>query len=301
MNLFVEELLWVGIVPLSVALVAMLIARWIDAPRQAAWVVSLGLAIVVGQFGLDARSGMASAWTGITAPQEARDWLPCLVAIAAGLGLLAQSVPATACRWIVPVACLFAAVVPARLLAGSVYVTRQWSIAGKFAVLAIWTSWVVAVWLTLAAGGRCGQAGLRGGLLVVVAGGMAVIVTLSGSFTYGELAGVVAAVVAGAMLAEAIVARAASKATADGLSGAAGVLAVALGAILLLARYYAQLSNLNVLLLSVSVATAAGRMPTPWPRTPAARAVLRIAACLVPLSLAMATAWATMPATSSAY
>jgi hypothetical protein len=178
-------------------------------------------------------------------------------------------------------------------LAGSVYVTSRWSTAEKLGVLALWSALLAAMWFLLAAGRANGQTRVRGGLLVAVAAGMAITITLSGSITTGELCGVVAAALAGTLLGEACFStpgNALHNQPADVPSAAAGVLAIALGGLILLAYYYASLTALNAALLAVAVATAGGRLPTTWPRGPAAQATLRAALSIVPLAIAVVLA-----------
>jgi hypothetical protein len=297
------ELFWVGILPCVMAAVILLGCQRLAVRPTAAWAASLGGGLALGQFGLAARTSWQATLAALLQPHEARDWLPWLVLVVAGLGVLAAYVPSSWRRWMIALACLFALSVPARLLAGSVYVTSRWSLLEKLAVLGLWSAVLAAMWFLLAAGRANGQPRLRGGLLVVAAIGMAITITLSGSFTTGELSGVVAAALTGTLLGEACfstpAATGSASASTDGLSGAVGVLAVALGGLILLAYYYVllpnhtlQLSSIITALSILGVVAAGGRLPTGWPRGPVPQTAVRAALCLVPLAIALALAFA---------
>jgi hypothetical protein len=289
-----SELFWIGIVPSATAAMLLALCRWLGVRSAAAWAASVGGAIVVGQIGLALRHGGNVALRMLLSPSSARDWLPWLMLAVLCITILAAYVPRAWQRWIVALASVFALTVPVRLLAGSVYATTRWSLGEKLFVVILWGAILFALWTTLALGRANRQSWLRGALLVVVASGIAMTITLSGSFSYGELAGVAAAAITGALLAQvALNWRAADTATFanyHGLSGAAGPVALILGGLLLLGHFYAELSSPNVALLAISLAAAAGRLPTNWPAAPGGRAVFRIALCLVPLLIAIALA-----------
>jgi hypothetical protein len=302
MAIALAELFWVGIVPCVAAVATFGLRRFVLRP-EAVWATCVGGAIIVGQFGLVGRHGWQSAIDSLLAPHEASDWLPWLVLVATGLSVLAAYASRPWKRPIAALACLFAIAVPARLLAGSIYVTSRWSAEQKVGMLLLLSAVLAAMWYLLAAGRANGQMRVRGGLLIVVAVGMAITVTLSGSFSYGELCGVVAAALSGTVLASIFSGATGSRSVGndtDGLSSSAGVLTVALGSLILLTHYYVLLNKHDVpysalisSLLAAAVVAAAGRLPTGWPRQPAAQAALRAALCLAPLATALAlAAWA---------
>jgi hypothetical protein len=135
------------------------------------------------------------------------------------------------------------------------------------------------VWLLLATARDDELPRLRPLLLVIATVAAAIIITLAGSFSLGRLCGVVAAAITGASLF-----------AARGLSGAAGVLAVSLGGLTLLAVYYAKLQPANAALVLVSVVAAAGRLPDALSDRPASQQIVfRAALCLAPLGVALAT------------
>jgi hypothetical protein len=79
-----------------------------------------------------------------------------------------------------------------------------------------------------------------------------------------------------------------------GLSGAAGVLSMALGGLVLLAYFYAELAAASAALLLAALLAAGGRLPGAWPRGPMGQIAFRAALCVVPLALALVLAWTAM-------
>ena len=283
-----SDLLWIGVLPCVTAAAAMLVCHRVRVRPTAAWAASVGCGFVVGQPGLNARVGWHTALEKLLQPREAHDWLPWAVLVAAGISVLAAYAPRSWQRGIVALACVFAFALPLRLLAGSVYVTARWSAGEKLAVLALWAALFVFEWLTLAAGRANGQPLVRCGLLVLVAIGMAVTIALSGSFNLGKLCGLAAATLLGTAGAARMVDE-----IHDGLSGAAGPLAVMLGGLVMLGYFYAGLTATNAALLAFAVAAAAGWLPTARLPGPWGESVLRAAVCLVPLAVALASALST--------
>ncbi|HEY4233554.1 MAG TPA: hypothetical protein VGM76_09010 [Lacipirellulaceae bacterium] len=297
-----SELEWVVILPCGIAALVMLVCKWLNLPARAAWAKSVGSGYVVGQVGLAMRAAGWQAGIGsLTAPREAGDWLPWLVMAAAGITVLAAYAPRNWQRWIVSLAAVIAVAAPARLLAGSVYVTSRWSALEKLGVIMVWSAAFAMVWTLLAAGRANGQPRVRGGLLIMFAVGLAIALAIAGSFTYGELCGVAAAAIAGAVVARVPLSRVLkhdSPADADGddlgLSGAAGAIAMALGGLILLDYFYAELSGVSAALLVVALVAAGGRLPVAWPRGPTGQIACRAMLCVVPLAIALALAWTAM-------
>jgi hypothetical protein len=286
-----SELLWVVILPCGVAALVMFVSSRLGLPTRAAWAKSVGGGYVVGQVGLATRVGWRAGIGLLLGPREAGDWLPWLVMAAVGITVLAAYAPRNWQRWIVALAAVVTAAAPARLLAGSVYVTSRWSALEKLGVIVVWAAALALVWTLLAMGRANGQPRLRSGLLVAVAIGMAATLTLAESFTYGELCGVAAAALTGALLAGEACFSTPGKtgnADSDGLSGAAGAIAMALGGLILLGYFYAELSAASAALLVVALVAAGGRLPTAWPRGSLGQAVFRATLCVVPLALAIA-------------
>ncbi len=279
------DVLWIGAVPAIAAAVAIWICLRLRLRPNAAWSLSIAGGLVVGMVAQNRRDGWPVAFEKFLHPRVAFDWLPWLVLIAAAIQILATYAPRTFQRYLVAIACVFAIALPLRLLAGSVYVTGRWSTPEKIGVLVIWSIFFATWWLTLALGRHNRQPLLRSVLLVITAFGIALTVTASGAITLGELGGVAAASLFGATTTAG-----ALRQLADGPSSAAGPLAVMLGGLIFLGYFYAQLTTANAALLSLSLAVAAGWLPTTWPQKPAWQAALRAALTLVPLAIAVATA-----------
>jgi hypothetical protein len=314
------ELLWVALVPLVVAAVAMIVARRLDLRPRAAWAVSVGVGYIVGQVGLVSRAGgLAAAMNALAVPHEARDWLPWAVALAAGATVWVVHATA-ATRWVGHLlAIVVSLAAPARLLGGSVYLMSRWSAGEKIVYLMLLAGAIGVVWWLLESCKDSEQPLVRGMLLIYTAVGTAVAVTLSGSFVYGELCGVVAAALTGTVLSAAALGAtgfasgwsrsaltdpvAHERAVPEnGLGGAAGVVTMSLGSLILLGYFYAELANADALLLAVALVAAGGWLPMPAWSGPGWRATVRAVLCVVPMALAVAGAYAaTLAETASPY
>jgi len=300
------ELLWAGIVPLAAAAVAMLVARLLKLRPRAAWAVSVGMGYVVGQFGLVSRAGVATALNALVAPHEARDWLPWAVVLAAGTTVWVVQATGSM-RWVGHVlAIVIVLAVPARLLGGSVYLASRWTGGEKIAHLALLAAAVGVAWWLLESCKDSDQPLLRCMLLIYTAVGTAVAVTLSGSFAYGELCGVVAGALTGALLAGVLNPASPTDvdatASPDGLGGAAGVVAMSLGGLILLGYFYAELSSADALFLCVALLAAGGWLPMPAAAGSGWGGAVRAVFCIVPMALAVAGSYAaTMTESASPY
>jgi hypothetical protein len=300
------ELFWVGIVPLAAAAAAMLAARRLNLRPRAAWAVSVGVGYVVGQLCLMSRAGFAGAMTALVAPHEARDWLPWAATLAAGATVWVAHATASS-RWVGHLlATVIALAAPTRLLGGSVYLVSRWSAGERIVYLALLAGAMGLVWWLLEAARDDDQPLVRGLLLIYVGVGTAVTVTLSGSFAYGELCGVVAAALTGALLAGVLKPASPEDGTAgaapDGLGGAAGVVTMSLGSLILLGYFYAELTSADALLLAVALVAAGGWLPTWGMAGSGWRVAVRAALCIVPMALAVAGAYAgTMAESASPY
>jgi hypothetical protein len=145
-------------------------------------------------------------------------------------------------------------------------------------------------WLTPPTPNDTDHPQLRPVLLIVVACGAAVVVSLSGVFVYGELCGIVAAALTGTFLAS----------RTPHVAGAAGVITFSLGSVILLSRFYAELTPTNAALLFLSIALAGGPMPLFMSQRPAwQRSTLRVVLTLIPLTLAMAQSFTATQAETS--
>ena len=272
---FANELFFAGVIPLAVAAATAFALRRFGSPPPVVWAAGVGVAYIAGQFALASRRGLARAIQLLVSPREAVEWLPHSVVLAVGVTILAVYAPRRWRQRVVALAALLAIGVPARLLAG--HLAQQWSALEKASHLALLAATLALIWLLLASARDDELPRLRQVLLMIASLGAAIATTLSGSFTIGRLCGIVAAAVTGTALV-----------TPRGLSGAAGVVTLSLGGLIICGVFYARLNSANATLLLLSIA-AAGRLPevvSAWPDRP--RAVLRAALCLTPLGIALA-------------
>jgi hypothetical protein len=292
------DLFWVGLVPLVTAAAFMFACGRFGVRSAAAWAASVGAGIAVGKLGLDVRVGWHTALEKLLRPHEARDWLPWLVLTAAAIGMLARYAPQSRRRdldlaraWVFALAAMLVAAIPARLLAGSVYVTSRWSWAEKLGVLALWSTAIALAWWMLAFNRPLSarQSLVGCGLAILVTLGMAATLALSGSIVLGKLCGLVAAALVGA-----VGAAYATNQLQDATWGSAAPLASMLGSLVLVGYFFNRLSATNAALLAVSLVGAIGWLPKlryPW-LAGWGESALRAVLSLVPLAIAVATAWA---------
>jgi hypothetical protein len=134
------------------------------------------------------------------------------------------------------------------------------------------------------------QPRLRAGLLVVVASAASIVIALSGVLIYGKLCGAIAAAIAGAAAMMAWFDRRALRGLWQ-LSGAAGVVTVLLGGLVVLGCFYGNLSPMNAALLFLALLAAGGRLPRAIVALPAwQQAAVRAGLCLLPLVVALVRA-----------
>jgi hypothetical protein len=291
--MIVSEVFFVVLIPFAAAAATAIAARRMRVAPPVVWASGVGLGYLTGQLSLECRrGGAAQAFSALVRPHEAVDWLPLAVLLALGVTVLSAYAPRTWRRCPFVLAGLLAIGLPLRLLAGSVYVTIQWSASEKFAHFALLAATFALCWLLFSSARDDEQPRLRPALLITVAAGAALVIALSGVFVYGELCGAVAAALAGTCLALWLV---------PGLSGAAGVVTFSLGSLIVLGYFYAQLTPTNAALLFLALIFSGGRLPHLMPSQPPwQRAVLRAALCLVPLALAVAKSAAAAQASMSA-
>jgi len=130
-------------------------------------------------------------------------------------------------------------------------------------------------------------------LVMIVAIASAVVLTLSGVLVYGQLCGVIAASLAGTAVAF-VVAKLGEPSSQegssalDGIYGAAGVVTFSLGSLILLGRFFAELSTTNAILLLLALAAAGSPLPFAAFRQPGWRQLFaRTVLCCVPLAVAI--------------
>ncbi|HEX4412893.1 MAG TPA: hypothetical protein VH107_04640 [Lacipirellulaceae bacterium] len=296
--MFLHTFLCAGVVPFATAAVVAIAVAQFGAVPRVYWLLGTALGFVAGYIALKNQSGIVPAIASITRPQTAADWLPIIVLLALGVGLLlAQSAP----RWIgIGLAGLLALAVPLRLLCTNARLTSEWTATEKLACVCLLASAFGAIWLTLARNENARTAKTQLLLLLIDATGIAAALTISGVLVYGQACGSLAAALAGTALASAFVhwqnrnsvdeAHDASEAFgwSSGFPAAAGVITFSLGGFIILGHFFADLSATSALLLFVSLAAAGGPLFEGLLRRAAwQHAVIRTLACLVPLGVAV--------------
>lgn len=271
------ELFFVGLVPLAVAAAVAFVLGRMRLTPPVVWAAGVASGYIAGQLILTSRAGVGHALQALVSPHEARDWLPHAVLLALGVTMLAIYAARSWRQWVIGLAALLVIGVPARLLSGPV--AQQWSALEKFSHLALLAATLALVWLLLAAARDEEFPRLRQVLVILSAVGAAITVTLSGSFTFGRLCGIVAAAVTGTALV-----------SPRGLTGAAAVITFSLGSLIILGVFYAELFPANAALLLISITAAAGRLPEVVSTRPAwQQAAARAMLCLAPLAIALVT------------
>lgn len=314
--------IYAGLLPLITSAATMFALRWLQVSPRAAWAWSVAGGFIVGVVGLkvaELKSDeiFVAALRSFAMPQEAAQWLPVLVLLALGASLVLDStrladrptLPSFPRRresmrrsqLAVALAAFFTIAATLRLLGGHAGFTyNHWSTLGKLGRLALYASALGLLWTLLASKGDSAQKSPeRQPLLVLVAVGTAVVLTLSGVFVYGEYCGAIAASITGAALAcTGFGATGYASAPTDwptesfeasnSVSGAAGVLTFSLGGLIILGYFFASLSATNMALLFISLAAAGAAFPSVLSNRPAwQRLATRLVLCLVPLAIAI--------------
>ena len=293
-------LLYAGVVPFAVSAAITFIVLRLRCPAHLAWPAAIAGGFIAGRFALRSQSGFAAALQSFIAPHETIDWLPLIVLLSLGVSMVMKlSGPSQRHRTTVLAAALSVAV-PIRLLSGNVRVTH-WSMLEKTAYLLLLAAILGAIWLLLAADGDDEPAWLRVPLLVLVAIGTAFVLTQSGALIYGLTCAALAASITGAALTSltrpglrggAGSASAFQQVYFHGIAGAAGVLTFSLGSLIVVGHFYAEQSATTAMLLFLSLAATAAPFPAIVDRGPLwCQLAVRSAVCVVPLSIALITAF----------
>jgi len=288
-----SDLLLGGLLPAVAAAVVLAFVWKFTRHAGAAWSASLTVGYLAGHWALDANTaGFLSAVAKSFNPHEARDWLP--------LAILLSSIPCAVAlagkkgrviAWLLrAVLCVF---LPWRLLVGSAYLpsvslskvafdTGAWSTPESVAWLSGISTALFTAWLFAEAENRGSVCRLRASLATLVALSGAVVLAMSGSFTYGQLLGVLTATLAGSSLI-AIILR-----LDRGPESAAGPLVAVFGGALVLGHFFSELRLLNACLLLLAMAVAIGWMPPKLSQR--MQVSLRCLLCLIPLTIAVTLA-----------
>jgi hypothetical protein len=295
--------IYAGLLPFVASAAIVLSLGWLRVSPQATWAWAVAGGFIVGLVGLKSESerGLVVAIRSFATPQDAADWLPILVLLALGASLVILSTPPSGRRLALALAGFLTIAATLRLLGGYAGFTRdEWTIPGKVACLALYAGVLGLLWKLFAADdGSAGKQPERQPLLVFVAIGAAIVLTLSGVLVYGQYCGALAASLTGAALACSVIgatgyasARMGSPTESfkafNGVSGAAGVLTFALGGLIILGDFFASLTTTNAGLLFVSLAAAGTALPGVVADRPAwQRVATRAVLCLVPLAVAI--------------
>lgn len=309
-----STLIYAGLLPLIASAAVTFALRWPQVSPRAIWASAVAGGFIVGLVGLKSEQGFVLALRSFAQPQEAAYWLPILVLLALGANLVLIAAPRSG-RWFASALAGFLTIAATlRLLSGYAGFTyNHWSAAGKLGCLALFTGTLGLLWTLLASKGDIAQKSPeRQPLLVLVAVGMAVVLTLSGVFVYGEYCGAIAASITGAALACTVLGATGSPGLSlskpasaslgpstnsvgvfddfDAVSGAAGVLTFSLGGLIILGYFFASLTATNMVLLFISLAAAGTAFPAVLNNRPAwQRLATRSVLCLVPLAIAIAS------------
>lgn len=286
-------LIYAGVVPFTAALIVTLTVRWMGVSAPATWAWGTAFGTIAGQVALKRQLGVAGAVRLFTDPHEAVDWLPLIILIALGSSLLFVGASGGRRRFALLIAALVTIAVPLRLLGGNIRLDEVWNAFDKFVYAALLAGTLAIIWTSLGSASYGGLNAARLMLVMIVAIATAVVLTLSGVFIYGQLCGVVAASLAGTAVAFAgtrssdPISRAGSGVW-DGIYGAAGVITFSLGSLILLGRFFAELSTSNAILLLLALAAAGSPLPFAAFRQPGWRQLFaRSVLCCVPLAVAI--------------
>ncbi len=290
-----SDIFFGGVLPAVVAASALAMVWRMTGKEASAWRTAIVLGYVVGHWALDARGiGVVAALLKSYQPTEARDWLPLLMLLAIvpdALACVGKRGPALA--WLLrTVLCVF---IPWRLLSGSVYLPVSISPNFNFD-LGGWstseaTAWIGGIggallicWQGLRIVDQRSGVFVRSALAVVVTFGAAIVAALSASLVYGQMFGILTAVLAGCSLASAFFS------TGRGPEAAAGPVVVAFGSLLIVGHFYAELKIYNGALLLIALGLALGWLPMSAKVSPRWQAVCRGLLCLAALAAALTIA-----------
>jgi len=284
-----------GLLPAVVAAVALAIAWKLTHDAVYAGLAGVVLGYVTGHWALDAQGvGLLASVAKSFRPHEARDWLP--------LAVLLAVVPEIAARfgnrgsllaWILRVA--LCVLLPWRMLDGSAYLPATtllntdfdigaWSRSEAIGWLGGMGAVLLASWFAVRGCGEKSLSWLRFSLATFVALGGAATLAMSGSLSYGQLLGVLAATLVGCGLMTTILH------LDSGPEAAAGPLLLAFGGVLVLAYFYSELKLLNAVLLLLAMIAAVGWVAGSQKLSQRGHASLRCVICLTALAAAVSLA-----------
>ena len=292
--MFIETFIRAGLVPLAAAALVAFALRRGDISAPATWASSVAGGFITAQLGLKSQAGFTTAIRALVHPSDASEWLPVFVLLALGISFLLLNASPARWRGEFVLAAAFTIAVPLRLLSLHVGHMQDWSPLEKLAYLSLAAATLGIVWLLLGSGGESQSSLARAFCVAIVAVGAAIVLSLSGVFVYGQYCGAVAASLAGTSLSLFLGATGSASTPRrfilSGFTGAAGVITFSLGSLILLGYFFGDLRAANAALLVVALAAAGAPLPRvllAWP--PWLQFLLRTAACLTPLTFAIAS------------
>jgi hypothetical protein len=255
------DILLGGILPGIVAVAALAGVWKLTHNAASSWRTAAVLSFLTGMWALDAQGvGVVNAIAKSMRITEARDFLPLMVILAVIPDAVAASGKQGAILgWIMRAGlCVF---VPWRLFWGTKYLpkvppppnfdTGAWGPLDAVLWIGSVTAVLLGVWAVVRAENTEAPR-LRSVLAALVAFAASTTVALSGSLTYGQLLGVLVATLTGCALAAWLMK------AGRGPDAAAGPIVIALGGVLVLAHFFAELKLLYAVLLLVGLTVSAG-------------------------------------------
>jgi hypothetical protein len=279
--MIVDALLYAGLLPLIASAIVCVTLRYLRCPLSIVWPAATATGFLVAQFVLRSQGGIDISLHTFIQPYEAVDWLPHIVLLALGVSVLMYLAPAQR-PWLIALAAMLCLSVPIRLLSGNL--AQHWSVMGKVGVATSLTILLGLVWLLLALTGEERSTTVRVPLLVLIAVGVAIVLTQSGVFIYGLSSAALGAAITGT----AVVFAFRSTPSNLGAAATAGVITFTLGSLIILGHFFAELSTTNAALLCLALTATAVPLPAFLRSRPVwQRAAARILLSLFPLAMAV--------------
>lgn len=281
-----------GLLPMGVALAACALGWTATRRPTVAWLVGVVVGVCAGTIALEASSvGLGAAIQKSLKPHSAYEWAPWLVIVAL-LPAMAAALPG---RWrqlqwlgIAPLAAL----APAWLLSGGKYLPsaelreagfaeQAWGPGQAVLILGLAALAFVAAWRWWTSTASVDQPTARGLLTTIALTGAAATAGLTGSFTYAQAIGVLAAAVGGVTVAAWLL-----RINAGPEAAASPILFLA-WILLILAACYSTLLPLQGIGLWLAITLAAAPMPAKLGLGDRKRLVLRVLLTLLPLGIVL--------------
>ena len=273
------DLIVVAVVPLVASVLTFAAARRSQALRNSACLLAIGFGFTTAVVAISGRDRLAlqPAEFGATAqwyhavveavghafrPREARGWLFVLSLLAIPIALFERGLP----RWRMFVWLVLFVALPVRLLWGSVYFTTDWSLGGAVLRVTAVAGALMALYLaasrprTAKIGGPAHASKCDMFIWMVVTAGASVVLLLTGSKTYGELACALAFALLGAMVGSAII-------KDNDHKNVAGLVTLIFGGLLVLGCSFAETEIWQAAALGAAAGVALLALSnTGWPR-----------------------------------